>query len=210
MTQISSERHWSSSSDRADTFKFPDFDQSISIGDPLVTQEEERDRVPSPRPRSKPNGSLYGDRWQHRRDNHIAWDNGHATVPSGPSRHKRQPSLSDAIRTIRTRKGSVSANAHEIAEALKAPISFKLIVGSTNFTNSQKSHSHRLATLHHLVHELRPHKYFLQIHPQHISAADHTYPDPICICLLLVSLLRLPCLPCPAAQVRHARSSTRY
>jgi len=132
MTTTSSERHWSSSSDRADTFKFPDFEQSLSTEDPLVTQEEERDRVSSPIPRSKPYGSLHGDRWQLRRDNHIAWDEGHAR---GPSRHRRQPSLSDAIRTIRTRKGSVGANAHEIAEALKAPISFKLIVGHTNFKN---------------------------------------------------------------------------
>jgi solute carrier family 35 protein E1 len=43
--------------------------------------------------------------------------------------HSRQKSLTDAFRTIRTRKGSVSANAQEIAEALKAPVSPKLIVG---------------------------------------------------------------------------------
>ncbi|GAO14895.1 uncharacterized protein UV8b_05062 [Ustilaginoidea virens] len=42
--------------------------------------------------------------------------------------HSRQKSLSDAIRTIRTRKGSVSQNAHEIADALRAPVSPKLVV----------------------------------------------------------------------------------
>ena len=52
--------------------------------------------------------------------------NGQVNV-TGP-RHTRQKSLSDAIRTIRTRKGSVSANAHEIADALKAPVSVRLIV----------------------------------------------------------------------------------
>ena len=207
MTQASSERQWSSSSDRADTFKFPDFDQSVSTGDLLVMQEEDRDRVPSPRPRSKPNGSLYGDGWQHRRDDHIAWDNEPAR---GSSRHKRQPSLSDAIRTIRTRKGSVSANAHEIAEALKAPISLKLIVGFSKFKDSHYRHSHRLVALHHLVHELCPHKYLLQIHPQYISAADHAYPGTIRLCFLLVSFFRLPCLPYPTAQIGNARSSTRY
>lgn len=206
MTQTGSE-HWSSSSDRADTSKFPDFDQSLSTGDPWVTQEEDRDRVASPRPRSKPNGSLYGDRWQHRRDNHIAWDNGHAR---GPSRHKRQPSLSDAIRTIRTRKGSVSANAHEIAEALKAPVSLKLIVRFSNSKNSRKCHSQRLVALHHLVHELCPHEYLLEIHPQYISTANHADPDTIRLCFLLVSLCRLHCLPHPAAQNGNARSSTRY
>ncbi|EFY85901.1 hypothetical protein J3459_015123 [Metarhizium acridum] len=42
--------------------------------------------------------------------------------------HGRQKSLSDAIRTIRTRKGSVSQNAHEIADALRAPVSPKLVI----------------------------------------------------------------------------------
>lgn len=42
--------------------------------------------------------------------------------------HGRQKSLSDAFRTIRTRKGSVSQNAHEIADALRAPVSPKLVV----------------------------------------------------------------------------------
>lgn len=42
--------------------------------------------------------------------------------------HGRQKSLGDAIRTIRTRKGSVSQNAHELADALRAPVSPKLVV----------------------------------------------------------------------------------
>ncbi|KAG5981174.1 hypothetical protein E4U54_006673, partial [Claviceps lovelessii] len=41
--------------------------------------------------------------------------------------HGRQKSLTDAFRTIRTRKGSVSQNAHEIADALRAPVSPKLV-----------------------------------------------------------------------------------
>ncbi|SPO05637.1 related to SLY41 protein [Cephalotrichum gorgonifer] len=41
--------------------------------------------------------------------------------------HTRQKSLSQAIRTIRTRNGSVSQNVHEITEALKAPVSGRLI-----------------------------------------------------------------------------------
>lgn len=45
-----------------------------------------------------------------------------------PSKHGRQKSISEAIKTIRTRKGSVSANAAEIADALKAPVSVRLIV----------------------------------------------------------------------------------
>lgn len=51
-------------------------------------------------------------------------------TPSGGSRHGRQKSLTDAFRTIRTRNGSVSQNAHELADALRAPVSGKLIVSS--------------------------------------------------------------------------------
>ncbi|KPM45814.1 hypothetical protein AK830_g858 [Neonectria ditissima] len=42
--------------------------------------------------------------------------------------HARQKSLGDAFRNIRARNGSVSQNAQEIAEALKAPVSPKLII----------------------------------------------------------------------------------
>ncbi|KAM0444219.1 hypothetical protein ACHAQK_002977 [Fusarium lateritium] len=52
-------------------------------------------------------------------------DNGWSTASRG---HGRQKSLTDAIRTIRGRNGSVSQNAHEIADALRAPVSPKLIV----------------------------------------------------------------------------------
>ncbi len=48
-------------------------------------------------------------------------------------RHSRHTSLTDAFRNLRHRRGSVSQNAHELADALRAPLSPKLIVsqGST-------------------------------------------------------------------------------
>jgi len=46
----------------------------------------------------------------------------------GKNRHGRQKSLSEAIQTVRGRKASISENAHEIAESLKAPVSWKLII----------------------------------------------------------------------------------
>lgn len=136
MARTSTERRRSSVSSHGDTIKFPDFEQSLS-SDHLPPHLEEGEpskhtsRIPSPRTLPKPNGNLYNDRWQHKRDNHVAWGNGQVKGP--PRSHSRQPSLSDAIRTIRTRKGSVSANAHEIAEALKAPVSIKLIVCPENY-----------------------------------------------------------------------------
>lgn len=42
--------------------------------------------------------------------------------------HGRQKSLSEAYKTIRTRKASVSENMHEVADALKAPVNWKLVV----------------------------------------------------------------------------------
>jgi hypothetical protein len=42
--------------------------------------------------------------------------------------HKHRRSVSEALNKFRTRQGSVSENAHELAEALKAPVSWKLIV----------------------------------------------------------------------------------
>ena len=39
------------------------------------------------------------------------------------SRHDRQKSIGEAIKNVRTRKGSIGHNAHEIADSLKAPVS---------------------------------------------------------------------------------------
>lgn len=103
--------------------KFPDIDTSF-VGQP-------GDQVPG---LQRFNGTLNGtppiERWQSRREPLPSTWTGKNTSynPSGRG-HGRQKSLGDAFRTIRTRKGSVSENAHEIAHALKAPVSPKLIVG---------------------------------------------------------------------------------
>ncbi|ROT39348.1 TPT-domain-containing protein [Sodiomyces alkalinus F11] len=86
-----------------------------------------------------PNGSdTPRDRWLPRRDSRtVRWDasgqplqlqlqgppgHGHARA------HSRQKSLTEAFRTIRSRRGSVTQNAQEIAEALRAPVSPTLII----------------------------------------------------------------------------------
>ncbi|KAI4120382.1 MAG: hypothetical protein LQ338_007059 [Usnochroma carphineum] len=131
MTTANAERRWSSSSNQTETVRFPDLEPT-SPRDYLPTHQEEGDgpritgRTPSPSSYVRPNGTIRNEKWQARRDNHVAWSNGHIT--GTPSKHGRQKSISEAIRTIRTRKGSVTANAAEIADALKAPVSVKLIV----------------------------------------------------------------------------------
>jgi len=72
-------------------------------------------------------GGSSGDQWQSRKDS-VRWARDQAST--GNKGHSRQKSLSDAFRSIRTRKGSVSANVHEISDALKAPVSPKLVVST--------------------------------------------------------------------------------
>lgn len=64
--------------------------------------------------------------WQPRKAGYAGWDH-HKPA----SKHRPRKSISETITTIRKRNASMSANAHEIAEALKAPVSYKLIVRET-------------------------------------------------------------------------------
>jgi solute carrier family 35, member E1 len=72
-------------------------------------------------------GATSSDRWLPRRESSQSRGTRWGQPEYGHG-HERQKSLGDAIRTIRTRHGSVSQNAHEIADALRAPVSPKLIV----------------------------------------------------------------------------------
>lgn len=68
--------------------------------------------------------------WTSRKDYNYTRSNGRSNgqINGTSTGRTRQKSLSEAIRTIHARRGSVSANAQEIAEALKAPVSLKLVV----------------------------------------------------------------------------------
>ncbi|CAM1509380.1 Fc.00g031190.m01.CDS01 [Cosmosporella sp. VM-42] len=91
-------------------------------------------RTPSPLI-NKPPGYANGgpprasDRWLPvtRQDGNPTRNLGLGWSAGGRS-HSRQKSLSEAFHTIRARNGSVSQNAHEIADALRAPVSPKLII----------------------------------------------------------------------------------
>ncbi|KAI8634408.1 TPT-domain-containing protein [Xylariaceae sp. FL1651] len=73
---------------------------------------------------------LNGDRWLPRRElsasRGVRWGQLGSSAPASRG-HGRQKSIGEAFRTIRDRNGSVSQNAHEIADALRAPISPRLI-----------------------------------------------------------------------------------
>ncbi|KAF1926670.1 TPT-domain-containing protein [Didymella exigua CBS 183.55] len=105
------------------TFRFPAFEPDLLPEEPLGRTSS---RNASPSHATHTNGyAIPSDRWQPRKEARVGFASHSVSGPS--NRHGRQKSLSEAFQTIRTRKGSVSQNAHEIADALKAPLSPKLI-----------------------------------------------------------------------------------
>ncbi|KAL2755116.1 hypothetical protein ACRALDRAFT_1051568 [Sodiomyces alcalophilus JCM 7366] len=78
------------------------------------------------------------DRWLPRRNSRTVRWNASGQPPQAPPPghgraghvrgHSRQKSLSEAFQTIRSRRGSVTQNAQEIADALRAPVSPTLII----------------------------------------------------------------------------------
>jgi len=72
------------------------------------------------------NGTMFGEKWLPTRTSRTGF--ARSGIFSLGARHGRQKSLTEAINTIRTRKASMSQNAHEIADALRAPVSPKLVV----------------------------------------------------------------------------------
>lgn len=129
------------------TYKFPDMSEDafhLDLPNDSAIADHSRSPSPNGRPLGTPLGPLglprhlhSSERWQGRRSgdfqpNGSPWGNGTIHAPPGGTRHGRQKSLSEAIRNVRTRKGSVSQNAHEIADALKAPVSGRIIVRRKN------------------------------------------------------------------------------
>lgn len=99
-----------------ETEKFPDFDPGhASVNGPSTNQRRQQSSF------AYGNGSATHslDRWHARRDSRVRWD----PLSSG---HGKKNSISNAIH--RMRSGSMSQNAHQIAGALRAPVSWKLIV----------------------------------------------------------------------------------
>lgn len=97
----------------------PDSTQNYAEPFPRLSSES-RDFAPGM------NGTMHSEKWLPGRNNRTGFTR--SGIFNLGARHGRQKSLTEAINTIRTRKASMSQNAHEIADALKAPISPKLVV----------------------------------------------------------------------------------
>lgn len=64
--------------------------------------------------------------WEPRKSALYSRDHPNGSVRN--PKHRPRKSISEAITTIRTHNGSMSSNAQELAEALRAPVSYRLIV----------------------------------------------------------------------------------
>lgn len=140
-------RRSSSTQPRPSSFKFPEVthEQMHTGFDEKELEEISRGPSPQPLPNGLPAGMHSSERWPARnsmRESWTSWANGSAV---GGSRHGRQKSLSEAIMTIRARRASISENAHEIADSLKAPVSMKLVVRicARSAVNSRTFHADR-------------------------------------------------------------------
>ena len=192
MPSATTERRRSTSSTRE---KFPDLDPSVNYSSDLLRNQHEQDlhrfsaQATSP---PKINGIPQAPSRQTQREGHLTWGEGSLNIAPPRRQHGRQKSLSDAIRTIRGRRASVSENAHELAEALKAPLSVKLTVCSSfNGLCDGKFLIHAIGALLCLVHELGVDEHILEIDPQCLPPTDHPHYITIRLRLGLVSF---PCL----------------
>lgn len=130
-------RDHSVDSREATTEKFPDFESSSYNSSPAQG-----------RPSSGQTGFLNGgtvssgDLWRPRKESSALRGGKQLALGQNdqPFRgHVRQKSINEAFRNIRDRGGSVSQNAHEIADALRAPISPRLIVCNTHVKKTNAS-----------------------------------------------------------------------
>lgn len=111
----------------ATTEKFPDFESSSSTFNPTPATNGRS----ANRPNGYANGATAygGDNWRPRSQSTARGAKWTASLPGQAMRgHGRQKSINDTLREIRARGGSVSQNAHQVAGALRAPVSPKLIV----------------------------------------------------------------------------------
>lgn len=105
------------------------------------------------------------DLWEPRKASAFSREHGNGS--SRISKHRSRKSISEAISTIRTRNASVSANAQELAQALRAPVSYQLIVRWSKFSLASRIWltDTSLVPLPCLVSDLGRHKHFVKIDP---------------------------------------------
>jgi solute carrier family 35 protein E1 len=95
--------------------------------DKFPPYEETTETVGSVRPNRSPSVKYAAnEHWEPRKASFYSREYANGTLRN--PKHRPRKSISEAISTIRTRNGSMSANAHELADALRAPVSYRLTV----------------------------------------------------------------------------------
>lgn len=97
--------------------KFPSFEDT--------RPEDKLHVIASPQDVNSPANSP-NSKWPARKSTQAGWENRNG----GLQKHRPKRSVSEAFDNLRQRRGSISANTHELAEALKAPVSYRLIVSA--------------------------------------------------------------------------------
>ncbi|CAK7563930.1 MAG: hypothetical protein SEPTF4163_001812 [Sporothrix epigloea] len=121
--------------------KFPDLDVNDAAGPDLGAGAGISNGVVIA-PALQPSLAPSEQQWKARKTSASVRWNESSSTGYGHQGHGRQKSLGEALHTIRTRSGSTSQNMHEIADALKAPVSPMLIFlcilwyGSSALTNT--------------------------------------------------------------------------
>ncbi|KAK5107657.1 hypothetical protein LTR62_000938 [Meristemomyces frigidus] len=127
------ERRRSSSANPNRSFKFPDLAADHLLDEYVEEAIEPPSRDQSPKPLNGiPHHLHSAERWPARKAGRgvpqwSAWGNADGSA-GGVAQHGRQKSLTEAIRTVRTRKASIVQDAAEIADSLKAPVSLRLVM----------------------------------------------------------------------------------
>ncbi|KAJ8610663.1 hypothetical protein MRB53_038442 [Persea americana] len=172
------QRSQSGTSDTQAPFKFPPYMRDAAHADDDALTDSERGSMDANR---LSNGVRKLDQWQPRRQSNDI--RRHAQPLAGRGR-SRQKSLGEAIRGFKERRGSVSEGAHELAEALKAPVSPKLVVYPPCLSTSTTLTV--LVPLRHLVHDLHLLQRLLKVHPHRLPQAHHPHSRPVRLRLELV------------------------
>lgn len=166
---------------------------------------EESSRTPSPHVANGIiSGPPSGERWQmhNEKPDRTYWS---SKKPSISIRsHGRQKSIGDAFRTIRTRKGSVSANAHELADALKAPVSPMLIVCRSTRGYDIVMLIAVVDIVYCVVLLFRSYEHIFEIHSQRISQTSYAYTHTIRFRVHLLSALFLVGIYVSGPQKKHS------
>lgn len=160
--------------------KFPSFEDTRS--------EEKVTLVASPHAISPLVNQLPVSNWPARRSSRTGWEDRNG---GGLQKHQPKRSVSEAFENLRQRRGSISANTQELAEALKAPISYKLIVSKSIVVAERSPILICAGTLCGLVHDLSPHKHVLKVNLECASETCYLDNRPIRLCVAMVSHLRI-------------------